>query len=255
MPSHQEVDEAFLALVSARWAWALSPGDEALSQERLRLEDALGPTLPLPCAAALLGVEDHALEGGIERGLPLVPTPSGQMEVPVATLLRLHEALRPYEGLWAREEALGWELERWQEDASELHLDLPEQACGGGRSHLVALTFHQAVAARLDEAMVAEAGHTLRRWQAVGLIDARHSGRWEAVLALPLDALRAAITAWGPGCEACDLRQNSPFAGALSEPVRLRAVGLAWQRAQVQDEAPEERASPAEKAPGADTRL
>jgi hypothetical protein len=45
---------------------------------------------------------------------------------------------------------------------------------------------------------------------------------WDHVLAMPLKEIREAITA--RGTDADDLRQNSPFAGVLSEPQRRRIL-------------------------------
>ena len=69
--------------------------------------------------------------------------------------------------------------------------------------------------------MVVDARKRLARWRAQGRIPPRHAAEWERLLSLPPDKLaRAIITDSARGR---DLRQNSPFAGALTEPERRRA--------------------------------
>ncbi|MHB1468346.1 MAG: hypothetical protein ACYCU0_05605 [Solirubrobacteraceae bacterium] len=78
------------------------------------------------------------------------------------------------------------------------------------------------LAERLTRSMVAEAQHVLFRWRQEGRIDARYADQRREVLAIPLPAIRQAITA--NTSTAGDLRQNSPFAGMLSKPERRRIV-------------------------------
>lgn len=70
--------------------------------------------------------------------------------------------------------------------------------------------------------MVDEARHVLFRWRKQGRIDERYSDRWEQLLERPLPEIRRALVEETQ--EADDLRQNSPFAGVLSEPERRRIV-------------------------------
>jgi hypothetical protein len=90
------------------------------------------------------------------------------------------------------------------------------------RARARSLAYHHAVARRLRKPIVAEAGHVLFRWREQGRIDPRYARRWEELLAMPLPAIRRAVTA--PGADADDLRQSSPFAGLLSEPERRRIL-------------------------------
>jgi len=50
----------------------------------------------------------------------------------------------------------------------------------------------------------------------------RHAGGWEQLLARPLSEIRRTLVEESE--EADDLRQNSPFAGVLSEPDRRRIM-------------------------------
>lgn len=70
--------------------------------------------------------------------------------------------------------------------------------------------------------MVDDARHRLWQWQEEGRIDPRYARRWEEVLGRPVADVRKAI---GADTQAGrDLRQNSPFAGTLSEAERRRIV-------------------------------
>jgi len=72
--------------------------------------------------------------------------------------------------------------------------------------------------------MVEEAQRKLRRWETEGKIDPRHAKAWKEVFDLPMEKIREAITVDDePGR---DLRQNSPFAGFLTEPERRTLLGL-----------------------------
>ena len=88
------------------------------------------------------------------------------------------------------------------------------------------LAYHRAVAARLDEPLVARARQTLDRWVSLGTITPRYERRWRELLDRPIPELAAAITADDE--RGRDLRQASPFAGVLSAPERwaiIREVG------------------------------
>lgn len=68
--------------------------------------------------------------------------------------------------------------------------------------------------------MVDDALRRLWKWREGGRIDERYAQRWEAVLHRPVADVKRII---GEDSEdGRDLRQNSPFAGILSEPERRR---------------------------------
>jgi hypothetical protein len=79
-----------------------------------------------------------------------------------------------------------------------------------------------AVAQRLNRPMAQEAQYVLYRWREQGQIDERYADRWEQLLERPLPEIRRALV--DERQEADDLRQNSPFAGLLSEPERRRIL-------------------------------
>lgn len=62
----------------------------------------------------------------------------------------------------------------------------------------------------------------LYRWREQGRIDERYAERWEQLLRCSVAEVRRAIVEESP--DADDLRQNSPFAGVLSEAERRRIL-------------------------------
>jgi hypothetical protein len=92
------------------------------------------------------------------------------------------------------------------------------------------LAYHRTVARRLRRPMVEEARHTLFSLRQSGLIAARYADRWEEILGRTVPEIRRALVEETQ--EADDLRQNSPFAGTLSEPERRRIIeSVRWREA------------------------
>ena len=60
------------------------------------------------------------------------------------------------------------------------------------------------------------------QWRETGQMEDRYADQWEELLRRPLTEIRHAITA--DDQRGRDLRQNSPFAGVLSEPERRRIL-------------------------------
>jgi hypothetical protein len=90
------------------------------------------------------------------------------------------------------------------------------------RSQRRALAYHRAIARRLRRSMVDEALHRVWAWRESGRIDPRYADEWEAVLREPVREVAQVISE--DTRRAADLRQNSPFAGMLSEPERRRIL-------------------------------
>lgn len=204
----------------------LMPGNEDLAAVRLNLEQELGETISQRLAARLLGVSHTALERWVKRGsLPLVFTPTGRQEVPVASLLVLYEAVRSSDSDAPIGRPLAAAMRSQQDAAARLSLDWPPHAhvtVSDDRTHQRGLAYHQAIAARLCKQTVADARYALYRWRENGRIDPLYAQRWDHVLSTPLKDIRETITAVGTNAD--DLRQNSPFAGALTEPERRRVL-------------------------------
>jgi len=82
------------------------------------------------------------------------------------------------------------------------------------------LALHREVARRLCEApeLLEAARRRVSLWLSSGTVPRRWALRWDAILKAPLSEVVAAIT--DPGEEARDLRQVSPFAGAIAPRTR-----------------------------------
>jgi hypothetical protein len=218
--------QLFEDVARLRRAGLLMPENEDLAAVRLGLERELGETVSQRLAARLLGVSHTALERWIKRGgVPLVFTPTGRQEVPVSSLLVLYEAVRSSDADAPTGRPLVAAMRSQQDAAARLSLTWPPRdhfAVSGDRTHWRGLAYHQAVAVGLNKQMVADAKYVLYRWREQGRVDPLYAQRWDYILSMPLKDIREAITA--PGADADDLRQNSPFAGALTEPERQRVL-------------------------------
>ena len=179
-------------------------------------------------AARLLGVSHTAFDRWIKAGdIPLVYSEEGRSEVPVAALLELRDAVDAARAAGERRYVLAPTMMGRRHAAQSLHLqefsrDRGRRLTDHQRAQARSLAYHQAVADRLCEPMRAEARHVLSRWREDGRIDDRYADRWQDLLDRPLPQLKQALVDESP--ESDDLRQNSPFAGLLSEPERQRIL-------------------------------
>lgn len=82
--------------------------------------------------------------------------------------------------------------------------------------------YHAAIARQLRKSTVTRALHQVWRWQEEGTIDPRYAEAWEDVLRRPLAEVKRVLT--DDSQRARDLRQNSPFAGSLTEPERRKIL-------------------------------
>lgn len=207
--------------------------DEDIRAVRADLERRIGPTVRRAMAARLLGVSQTALDRRIARGdIPSVVTRTAGREVPVHALVDLVEAVEKARQAGGAGRPLAQVLRRQRADADRLDrreiLPPRDRSPGRERGHrsaeLASLAYHRAVVQRLDRGIVDDARHRLRRWRSEGRIDPRYGEPWEEVLSRPLPQIAKLIGADSP--RARDLRQSSPFAGALSEPERRRVLEL-----------------------------
>ena len=206
------------------------PGNADIRTVRAELEDDLGPTVTRSAAARFLGLSHTALQRWEASGdLPLVITPAGRTEVPVGALVVLSEAVRDERDsgrrrrhtlepvlLEGRRRAELLDPERLLPPRTREHPDPHDTA------QLRSLVYHRVLSERLDRPMVDDARSVLWQWRRRGTVDPRYADRWERVLDQPLDEVRGVLGADTP--EARDLRQNSPFAGMLSEPERRKIL-------------------------------
>jgi hypothetical protein len=218
--------ELFENIVRLRRAGRQSPGNRDIAGVRVTLERELGETVSRRLAARILGVSHTALDRWIDSGdLPLVYSTSGRFEVPVPALLDLYEAVNTERAERPRRYSLAPTMARQRAAAERLEVgarDEPVEPSAHDRASARGLAYHRAVAQRLRKPMVAEAQHVLFRWREQGRIDERHAERWARLLEQPIAEIRRALV--DESQDADDLRQNSPFAGVLSEPERQRIV-------------------------------
>ena len=216
--------DLFENIARLRRAGRDAPESSEISAVRVSLERELGETVSRRLAARVLGVSHTALERWIKSGdLPVVYSMSGRVEVPVPALLDLYEEVDA--GCAdAPRFPLTKVMARRRDAANRMSIRQPTDS---GRSphdrpRARGLAYHDVVARRLNKQMVDEARHVLFRWRQQGRIDERYDDKWEHLLKRPLAEIRRALTE--ESSEGDDLRQNSPFAGVLSEPERQRIV-------------------------------
>ncbi|HEY2140554.1 MAG TPA: hypothetical protein VGG98_00665 [Solirubrobacteraceae bacterium] len=217
--------ELFENIVRLRRAGREVPDSPDIAAVRVTLERELGETMSRRLAARVLGVSHTALDRWVAEGdLPLVYSPNGRLEVPVSALLDLYETVERERGDSPRRYVLAPAMARQRDAARRMRVDLNGDGewSGHDRARTRGLAYHRAVARRLRKPMVQEARHVLFRWREQGRIDKRYAERWERILDQPVSEIRKALG--DESQEADDLRQNSPFAGLLSEPERRRLM-------------------------------
>lgn len=196
----------------------------------LTLEELVGQTVSRASAARLLGVSQTALDRWIKKGeISAVVTPNGRREVPLRELLDLLEDLRSEPD--SRTLASVIQDRRRQAEAIDADLLPARYRRRRPRQHrqadLQALAYHRAVARRLDEHLIEEAKERLRLWQEAGRIHPDWAAEWERALEMPPSQLARLIGSESK--HARELRQNSPFAGVLTEQERRRLLGIVDQ--------------------------
>ena len=215
----------FRALVGLRRVGRRHPDDPDLAAARVVLEEELGPTVSRRLAAELLGLSHTGLRRWIEReDIPVVYTESGRVEVPVAALLDLYELVAA-----ERDAGRGHVLEPAMLNAqkradrlpAELLFDVDIDEGGHREAQVRGLAYHRALAKRLTARMVSDARQVVADWEHGGRIDPVYATAWRELLSRPVADVRRHLEADTP--EMADLRQNSPFAGMLTERER-RAV-------------------------------
>lgn len=216
----------FENIARLRRAERSSPHPE-VTAVRHDLEDSLGGTVSRNLASNLLGVSHTALNNWIKTGdVPVVISERGRKEVPVPVLLDLYEQVGEERRRGRRRHILEPPLARNRKRAERMRpgrgLEVDQNTDPHRRSELRGLAYHRALAPRLRRPMVNEAARKISRWQEQGRIDARYAQEWEQVLAQPVPEIRRLISA--DDARGRDLRQNSPFAGLLSEAERRRIL-------------------------------
>jgi hypothetical protein len=218
--------ELFEHIVRLRRAGREVPGNKDISTVRVGLERELGETVSRRMAARVLGVSHTALGRWIESGdLPVVLSAAGRVEIPVPALIELRESVDADRTDGPRRYALAPTMSRYRAAAERIRSDdlkAVQDDSGHSRASARSLAYHRVIARRLRRPMVGEARHVLYRWRDQGRIDSRYADRWEDILSEPLAEIRRTLVEESP--DAADLRQNSPFAGMLSEAERRRII-------------------------------
>jgi len=205
--------------------------DPDLAAVRADLESELGETVSRRAAARLLGVSHTALNRWIEHGdLPLVPTLDGHVQVPVGALLELNERVEEGRARGDRrrhhlEPVLQEDRERAERMRTYRYVPKDDGSVGHQRAERRSLAYHRAVAGRLTKKRVEEARHRTFKWLQEGLLDPRYGEQWLELLSESIPVIKEAITE--ESRRGHDLRQNSPFAGVLSDRERRRLLEAA----------------------------
>ena len=216
----------FDAIIRLRRAERNGAPNKDIVAVRAMLEEDLGETMSRRSAARVLGVDHKSLERWIRSGdLPLLHTPAGRAEVPVSDVIELYEAVTDTRARGTRtRHLLEPSLSAGRQRAARLRpRDLIDDAStdeGHGRAERRSLAYHRALARGLRRAMVDDALRLLWKWRDQGRIDQRYADDWERVLRQPVTDVRKVMTE--DSQRGRDLRQNSPFAGMLSEAERRR---------------------------------
>lgn len=221
--------QLFRALVGVRRAGRRHPDDADLAAARVLLEEDLGATVSRRLAAEVLGLSHTALRRWIDRGdIPVVYSESGRLQIPVAALLDLYEEVSA-ERVAGRTHVLEpWVLNaqrRSERLSSGLLSDIETREEGHRQSQLRGLAYHRALARRLSARMVADARQVLAGWELEGRIDPVYANLWRELLSKPVSEIRRQLGA--DTMQMADLRQNSPFAGMLSERERRAVLAAA----------------------------
>lgn len=220
--------QLFEHVLRLRRAERAAPSLRDVVAVRAALEE-LGETVSQRLAASLLGISHTGLRRWIESGdLAIVYNADGREQVPVSALLDLREAVD-------RERATGLRSRHLVEPAmvesrSRANAIVPatlatsdvDEHDAHQRAQRRSLAYHRVVAKRLRRTMVDDALHLIWAWREQGKIDPRYAERWERVLQEPVTEIRKVISEDTPAGH--DLRQNSPFAGALSEAERRKLL-------------------------------
>jgi hypothetical protein len=219
----------FQQILRLRRAERQAPDNRDIVAVRTDLESELGAAVSPSLAASLLGVSHTALLRWIRSGdVPVIYTSRGRREVPLDALVDLYEVVaEERESGRRRRHTLEPAMSVGRERARSLRpRELIDERTADGDRHRLAqlrnLAYHRVVSRRLRRPMVDDARHVLWGWRQKGTIDERWADEWESVLDKPIPEIRRVLVA--DDTHASDLRQNSPFAGLLTEPERRKII-------------------------------
>jgi hypothetical protein len=181
-----------------------------------------------------LGISDPTTRAWVDRGILSLAGRSPR-RVTLESVARAEEIATELH-LNGQERELGAALERhleWQrmrrEPEFERGLELIGQMrgnapCGHRTAELRSLAFHRQVAQALDPQAVSKAQARVNKWvRDNGPVPRTWAKQWRTLLERPLAEIKQALTTDSEQMR--ELRQNTPFAGALSEADRMRLIG------------------------------
>lgn len=214
------------SIVRLRRAERVPEAADDVAPVRRSLERQVGPTLSRSRAARVLGVSQTALDRWVEcERIPVVIGPSGRKEVPRQVVVEVREAVDRIveEGIAHRPLAAALaERDSGFRGPSRRFVDDGVPPDGHRTAARRSLAYHQAIADRLDERLVADASDRVDELEEQGHLDPRYASPWREILARPIATIADAIVADTESGN--DLRQSSPFAGVLNEHERRRII-------------------------------
>lgn len=180
-----------------------------------------------------LGISDPTIRAWVDRGIlshagkspRRVTLESVARAEEIATELRLNGQARDLGA--ALERYLQWQRMRREpefERGLELISHMRDSAPRGHRTaELRSLAFHRQVAQALDPQAVSKAQARVNKWlRDNGPVPRMWAKQWRTLLERPQAQIKQALTT--DSDQMRELRQNTPFAGALSEADRMRLI-------------------------------
>lgn len=207
------------------------PENRDLTAVLSRLEGELGRSVSQRLAAKAIGVSHTALQRWIASGdVPTIYTPEGRREIPISTVLDLADSVA---GAKAEAKRASHFLEPVLQENRARAKRLRDRPLSRGTASRTRdeghdnasardLVFHEAVARGLNRETVRAARSRLWRLRQDGRIHPRYAEQWGDALGGTIAEIKNAMVADTEAGR--DLRQNSPFAGALSEVERREAL-------------------------------
>jgi hypothetical protein len=211
----------------------------AVADVRRDLERAVGRSVRRAVAARVLGITQTALDRLIVADrLPELVTANGRREMPLGELVSLLMDVEDLRAAGAGGHAVSTAL-RAREAAAEAAVTVDERLLAEARgaddrrrAELASLAYHQQVAARLDDAIVARAARRVAAAVGDPRADPVAVTMWQDALASPRERLAALVT--GDDETGRALRRSSPFLGVLSHAerrqLRIRFAAAAANR-------------------------
>lgn len=201
---------------------------------------ASGEPVRVRYAQRRLGLSNPTIRSWIARGI-LERTGASPQRVSLLSLACVEETLEDLRRDGARrdlsaemERRMQWESWRrssvFEKELQRIRSKGPRKPPQGHRTaELRSLALHRRIAERLDPEMVARAQRRVARWlRRDGAVPAEGARQWQELLSLPLSKLGRLLVQDSERMR--DLRQNTPFAGELPEPERMRLASQVHSR-------------------------